>query len=706
MTGPSYKPSWYEPTSRGSSNVANISYAATTPEQQKYEEENRIEIGTSGMTRTEREAIEEQRLHDLKFEQVNASDYHGYNSPNYIPPISESQRFAHSDPLNASMYAYRPPTNWDYERDVPVVSYYQHYGEPSLAELDAGNEELDELIASGAFSPEEIKKLEKLQDDWNAGLVSPRSLQVKDMYADANVKNRNHRQDILDARGITSYVPDQVTNLSEAKYVADLVYMEFLENERQEILEYLEKNPHKDPYAEGSKLLIVEELIAEGPPDFNTAEEINRYYNSPTSSTFRSAADVQKLVVEDWIDRAQNLGTDMQDKLWSGKSFKVGDSNVLHPINLSTGTMAGAPEPKDVMNIGEFGTYGNYSYDLPEKSTFEQVLNVGLTVLAMTNPALAPAIAGTKTLIAGGDIEDALKSAGTAWAMGKVAEIAEPQIAKVFEGVGIDVYDLPVAVQNVIFDTTIDVLEGDSFQESVKENIAKETLSTVAEPVEEVFDDIFADLQERLPAVLKAPIEFVADTLEPVVDVIDDGIDYIGEEYVDPALAVVGQAVGPTVERFREWSEPVIETVKEVGRDVDEEIIQPTLDVAQEVTEPVVDAIDDVIDDFGEEVVDPVLQTTKEVGQDIIDPIDDIIDAIDSPLGDVAEAVVDVITPDISGSFTGAEMPNFSMNLTGTGGLLGGSQISSLFDDDLIKLDKMKSTQEMLTPFINLRKYG
>ena len=695
--GYNYKPIWYQPTARGGA------MAARERMQDQIQEEYREEIGKSGMTREEREAIEADRIRELAANQISAADWHGYGSEHYIPPISAVQRFAHSDPYGGyTNWGYRPPTGWNYETDTPQISYYQYFGEPSLEELDEGNKEIDELLASDAFSNVEKDKLLQLKKDWNAGEISPHSLKVKDMYADANVKNRTEREELFEENDITVYSADRLPkSLAEAKAYADAVYMESLQN-----------SLNSTKWGKGDKEYI-EQLIREGAPSFNTEAEINKYYSRKDSDPFKIAADLQKAVMEDFIDRSQNLATDMQDLSYSGETFTIGGGTKAHPITLNTGTLVGAPKQGDVVNVGEFGTYGNYSYNIPKQSGLSKALSVGLKWLSVAQPQLAPVIAGVEAIMTGGDIEDALKAAGTSWATAKLVEIAEPQVADVFDKVGIDVYELPDAVQNVIFDTTIDVIEGESFKEAIRENVAKETLSAVAEPVEEVFED----LGDAIPDALKAPIEFVADTLEPVVDVIDDGIDYVGEQYVDPMLDVVEEFVEPVVDVVQEVAEPVvdvvqevtepvIETVQEVGRDIDEEIIQPTLDVVQEVTEPVVDTIDDVIDEFGEEVVDPVLQTTKEVGQDIIDPIDDIIDAVDSPLGDVVETVVDVITPDISGSFTGAGMPSFNIGLTGTGGLLGGSQIGSLFDDDLIKLDKMKSTQEMLTPFINLRKYG
>ena len=103
-----------------------------------------------------------------------------------------------------------------------------------------------------------------------------------------------------------------------------------------------------------------------------------------------------------------------------------------------------------------------------------------------------------------------------------------------------------------------------------------------------------------------------------------------------------------------------------------------------------------MIDTFGSEVVDPVLQTAGEIGQDIIDPIDDIIDAIDSPLGDVLEAGGDFIKGMLGGVVGGQQPQTVSR-----------TPVENIFDKELFKFDtEIKSTQEMLSPFMNLRRYG
>jgi hypothetical protein len=163
------------------------------------------------------------------------------------------------------------------------------------------------------------------------------------------------------------------------------------------------------------------------------------------------------------------------------------------------------------------------------------------------------------------------------------------------------------------------------------------------------------DALEPVVNVVKAGADVIQEVTEPVIDVIDEGLDVFGSEVVDP----------------------VLQTVKTTG-------------------EAIIDPIDDVIDTFGSEVVDPVLQTAGEIGQDIIDPIDDIIDAIDSPLGDLLEA---------GGDFLGGMLGGGQQDYQQRG--ISQTPVENIFDKELFKFDtEIKSTQEMLSPIMNLRRYG
>ena len=665
-------------TARGSADE----YSKIT-EEKREEEYTRVEIGKSGLTREEREAIEEERLRELRLAQPSAADFHGTGHEDYIPPVSSTQRFEHSDQFGSALDSgYQPSSGWDYETDTPSTSYYSYFGEPSLEELDKGNEQINELLSKDVWSAEERANLNKLKKDWNAGEIDPFSLNVKEMYATANARYRTDREKELDKYGITSYSSGDANSLGEAKVYADAVYMEYLYSQRET--------------AKGDDLAYINRLIAEGAPNFSTAEEIKKYHNADKTrggEYFKIAADLQGLVVRDFLDRSQNLATDMQDLSYSGETFRVGKDSTAYPITLNTGTIVGAPPPKDVINVGEFGSYSNYSYDIPEKSTFSEIIDIGLKGLSIVQPQFAPTIAGIQAIATGGDLDDALMAAGTSWVSNKIKNIAEPEIAKVFSDVGINVYELPESVQKVLFDTTTDVLEGDSFKEALKENIAKETLSPLAEPIEEVFED----LGDAIPDALKAPVEFVADKLEPVIDVIDEGVDYIGEQYVDPALKVAEEFVEPVVGAVQEVTEPVIETVQEVGRDVDKEVIQPALNVVQEVTEPIINTFDEALDTFGEKVVDPALQA----GSDVLSDVEDVVKEGGRLLDDL------INWENLAMGMLGSELIGQTGQPSYVSSVSTATPTESLFDKELFKFDtEIKSTQEMLSPMMNLRRYG
>jgi hypothetical protein len=137
--------------------------------------------------------------------------------------------------------------------------------------------------------------------------------------------------------------------------------------------------------------------------------------------------------------------------------------------------------------------------------------------------------------------------------------------------------------------------------------------------------------------------------------------------------------------------EPVVGAVRAGGRAFDDAVLQPV----KRGLEPVVDVAQQGIDvlqqagrDFDDTFLEPWTEPTGEFLSDVEDKIKDFGRVIDDivPFGDIAT------------------------------GMLGGSQgqqktastpTEGLFDKELFKFDtEIKSTQEMLSPMMNLRKYG
>ena len=127
--------------------------------------------------------------------------------------------------------------------------------------------------------------------------------------------------------------------------------------------------------------------------------------------------------------------------------------------------------------------------------------------------------------------------------------------------------------------------------------------------------------------------------------------------------------------------EPVVGAVRVGGRAIDDAVLQP-------INENIVKPLEQAGRDFDDKFLEPWTEPTGEFLSDAEDKLKDFGRVIDDivPFGDIAK------------------------------GMLGGSQgqqrtastpTEDLFDKELFKFDtEIKSTQEMLSPMMNLRKYG
>ena len=136
------------------------------------------------------------------------------------------------------------------------------------------------------------------------------------------------------------------------------------------------------------------------------------------------------------------------------------------------------------------------------------------------------------------------------------------------------------------------------------------------------------------------------------------------------------EAVGVDLPEFELPETGVIGDIRELGRTLDDVLLQPVKEGVEAVTAPI------------EDLSTPLKEAVETVGEPIVDLVDEVIDVVDSPLGDLLEGT-----------------------LGGTGGMMAGTrkptQVEGIFDKELFKFDtEIKSTQEMLSPMMNLRRYG
>jgi hypothetical protein len=514
------------------------------------------------------------------------------------------------------------------------------------------------------------------------------------------------------------------TSLKEAKAVADAEYVNYLKQSlNNKDLTNNEKNQ-------------IQALIRKGALDFNKKEDFETYHSvqewrggknrfgweqhkeelNTVEEIHSRAFDAQRLSMSGYLDR-NNIDSYGKETYTTGANV-FGDGSTMetrYVLNTGTALDAQSMNPNaDNFTIGEVGTYGNIAYydNVEPKKTgifkgpLQDIFEVGMDILSIVYPPVAPVLQGVKTISTGGDFEDIIESVATTYVGKKFADIADSEIIKGFEKAGIDITALPTPAQNIILDTSKAVLEGDSGTDAFKKSATGELLDSIdinidspnidfktPQIVKDFGDAIVKGVEtvgDVAEDILKPPLDFVADTFEPAVDFIDEKLDALGESYVDPAL----------------------QTAKDVG--------QKTIDVIADLGEPVVDVIDEGLDILGEKVVDPALQAGKEFGQDVIDVGSDVLseaeDIFIEPIKQGVEALSDVDLPDID--LPDFDLPDldidFSLPSLGLGGMLAGGSVGQqkteteeLFDKELFKFDtEIKSTQEMLSPIMNLRRYG
>ena len=477
------------------------------------------------------------------------------------------------------------------------------------------------------------------------------------------------------------YDAEEPQTFNDAKKVADETYMQFWYDKANAITDkwtdkdyklLLEKKYHREKTTQNRYKTVrtfpegyeeykeIKKHIDYGVLDF-TSEKDHRKLIKPAgpkgygkrqswidkSNPLRQAVEAQSAVMEEWLDEA---GIDIVIPYKDLKGFDRPDPMRGKGIYLNTGTGAhidwnsGLKRMQHYEDVG--GGFGEYSTAFirpdPDYGTFGKVLSVIGTITG--NPAMRAVGTGLQ----GGDWKDIAKSH-------LAGEITAPILEDTFASLGVDAELLgidPDTFSDSLMDVQTTMIEGGS---------AKDAL--IKEFTEPVIDKVVDVAQEALPDVdLGIDIDF--DT----PDIIED----IGNVVV--AIA-----------------EPILKTT--------EDVVKPVIDVAQAVTEPVVDVAQegiDVLQQAGREVDDVVLQPIKEgvqaVTEPVVDVVDAFIDAVDSPLGDLLGAGGDLI----GGMLVGQGQQRTASTPT-----------EDLFDKELFKFDtEIKSTQEMLSPMMNLRRYG
>ena len=476
----------------------------------------------------------------------------------------------------SAMTSYYRPPDWAFNGN------WRETGRATDAQLEQFNKEYDIFTNSGLLSQSELGELETLREGMLTGSMSPWEVEVPLKYFRRDLLRRDEGQQVAEDAGISYVNP---TNFGGAKQYADSVYIGTLHNERKN---YELNSPE---YKE------LTNLIAQGAPDFQTQAEFQRYNNAGEDDFFRIASDAQAATMQDYLNR-----NDIQ--LSTGRSIAaVPYNNELITPHLNTGTALNAyMAGRDNFAMGGIGDYNIIGFSDPKKqSTFGRLVNVGLQIASIMNPALAPMLTGAQALVAGGDLEDALKAGATSWAG---QNLTKDLVNDTLKDVGITPESLNLSedvFKDYVAGTITDVaVGGESLEESLQDALLSDA-GDIAEGAVDWAKENFPSLDFDLP-------EF--DTPE--------GIEAIGNFIVDAGSAI-GRPIEDAVRGAGEALEPVVETIVDagsaIGRPIEDalsDIGRPIEDAVREVGSSAEDAVREV-GEFFEPIVDPLLDALGNV---------------------------------------------------------------------------------------------
>jgi len=609
------------------------------------------------------------------------------------------------------------------------VQYYSMTGEDYSHEPEWIQKELRKQVVdiSDNVSAEDKEKITEFEENYH----QPDSdLNIETVYEEFNEPYEEARSNlstdsIADKLGKTYKTP---SSIEEAKGIADQIYMD--------TLEYHYALATKEGDTENR--IKLRDAIERGAMDFANPQVDNKFIFGDTgNAAIIEAARFQALSMKDYLvqndmplyqdvshERIQhdkvyiNTGTALQ--WFENEKEEGGGGNLLsfasglgHSYFSSAGGMT-----------NELGGYTLYQLAPPPKqSQFEKnlapIVNIVSAVASVAFPQFAPIINGVNTLVQGGDFEDALIAGGKAYLLNNVTEATTAEIndavSDFYGQLGVDISTLPEGVQNVIFDTTTAVFRGDSGKDEFIKSATGEALSAVDfdinSPDWSLFDsdklwdgltaafeaagDIIEPVVEPIGDLIEGAVDLTADTFEPLVDIADEALDTFGETVVDPALQTGSDALSTVedviLEGGRTIDDTVLQPVKEGAEqvvDIAQEGIDTLQEAGREFDDTFIDPIDDAIDTFGSEVVDPMLQT----GSDVLSDFEDVLKDGGRLLDDLID--YDSLLP----SLEVQEQPIAKKR----------TQVESLFDNELFKFNtEIKvNEEEMLTPLMNLRRYG
>jgi len=319
-------------------------------------------------------------------------------------------------------------------------------------------------------------------------------------------------------------------------------------------------------------------------------------------------------------------------------------------------------------------------------------------------------------------------------------------VEKAASKVGLDaetvsnILDVPTDEVTKVFEDTTDALfAGESGKDALLEGLGGSALEELGEGAENLLGGAVDFIETILPLdpledVVGAGVELADAVIGAVgdselVNAIEEGgksLGDLGQSAIDAVVdSDIVQAIGEAGQKAIDVGSDVLsegeDIVRAGGSAVDKAIIQPALGAVEEGVEAVSNVtseIEDVISDIASEGEDVVRETGRAVDKNVIQPtkegIDQLVRSIPNPPEidiELPEFTAPDIDLDIDIDMPEVDIPTPSFDSRLLAGLMATpqqpTQVEGLFDKELFKFDtKIKSTQQMLSPLMNLRRYG
>jgi hypothetical protein len=297
-----------------------------------------------------------------------------------------------------------------------------------------------------------------------------------------------------------------------------------------------------------------------------------------------------------------------------------------------------------------------------------------------------------------------------------------------------DILDVPTDEVNKVFKETDDALfAGESGKDALLEGLGGSALEELGEGAENLLGGAVDFIETILPLdpledVVGAGVELADAVIGAVgdselVNAIEEGgkaLGDLGQSAIDAVVdSDIVQAVGEAGQKAIDVGSDILsegeDIVRAGGRVVDEAIIQPALGAVEEGVEAVSNVtseVEDVVRETGRAIDKNVIQPTKEGIDQLVRSIPNPPE-IDMDLPEFTAPDIDLPEIDIDVPSIDVDIPTPSFDPRLLAGLMAmpqqqqTTQVEGLFDKELFKFDtEIKSTQEMLSPFMNLRRYG